>query len=70
MTVKEFITAATDTVHVMVPHALHGTYHPRTKKTYISCMETDIDTANRTIDFFTTEMNEEMEEIVIMVYTR
>ena len=70
MTVKEFITAATDTVYVMVPDPLCGDYHPRTKKTYISCMETDLDTSNREIDFFTTEMNEEMEEIVIMVYTK
>ena len=49
MTVKKFINTATDTVHVMIPSPLHGEYHPRTKKTYISSMDSDIDTSNRQI---------------------
>lgn len=70
MTVKEFINAATDAVHVMIPSPLHGEYHPHTKKTYISSMDSDIDTSNRQIDFFTTEFYPEIDEIIITVYTK
>ena len=70
MTVKEFINVATDTVHVMIPWPLHGEYHPRTKKTYISSMESDIDTSNSQIDFFTTEFYPEIDEIIITIYTK
>lgn len=70
MTVKEFINIATDAVHIMTPSPLHGEYHPRTKKTYISSMETDIDTSNSQIDFFTTEFYPEIDEIIITVYTK
>ena len=70
MTVKEFINIATDTVHVMIPSPLHGEYHPRTKKTYISSMESDIDTSNSQIEFFTTEYYPEIDDIIITVYTK
>lgn len=70
MTVKEFINAATDTVHVMIPWPLHGEYHPRTKKTYISSIESDDDVSNSQIDFFTTEFYPEIDEIIITVYIK
>ena len=70
MTVKEFINAATDAVHVMIPSTLHGEYHPRTKKTYISSMESDIDTSNSQIDSLKTEFSPEIDDIIITIYTK
>lgn len=70
MTVKEFINAANDTVHVMIPWPLHGEYHPRTKKTYISSMESDTDTSNRQIDFFETEYYPKIDDIIITIYIK
>lgn len=54
----------------MTPWPTDVEYHPRTKKTYISSMDRENDISNREIDFFEIDVNDELEDHTITVYTK